>query len=117
MAKLEYVVQEGYHGIVIELRQEVIDFALEMESILKDNDHKTGWDNLSIHTLYNRIKQEFEELQAEYIVMTHNLKDESLFIQRMWRESIDIANFCMFLYHNYPKSDNSTIKPFNSTKI
>ena len=107
MPKLEYITQEGYHGRIIELRQEIIDFALEMEQVLKDNDHKTGWDNLSISSLYNRIKQEFEEFQEQYIRMKYNLGDDTKFILKMRKEALDISNFCMFLCHNYPIREES----------
>ena len=85
------------------IRPEVAMFALEMERVLEENDHKTGWCDLSIHVLYTRIKQEFEELQEQYITMNHHLGDNEQFIQKMRDEAIDIANFCMFLCHNYPK--------------
>jgi len=87
------------------VRPEVALFALEMEGVLKENDHKTGWDDLSIHALFNRIKQEFEEFQAEYIVMNHHLGDDSQYINKMREEALDISNYCMFLCHNYPKKE------------
>lgn len=105
MTKLEYVVEEGYHGRIIELRQEVLDFALEMEQVLKENDHKTGWDELSVHALYDRIKQEFEEFQREYILAANHFPIDNTRLMKMRKESIDLANYCMFLCHNYPKKE------------
>ena len=88
------------------IRKEVIEFANEMERVLRENDHKTGWDDMRIHRLFNRIKQEFEELQTEYIIYNSGLlnpEDQKKRIQKMRKETIDIANFCMFLCHNYPR--------------
>lgn len=103
-------ITENYKVRRKNVRPEVALFALEMEEVLEDNDHKTGWDDLSIHALYNRIKQEFEELQEQYIVMNHHLGDDKQFVQKMRGEAIDIANFCMFLCHNYPKEVPDELK-------
>lgn len=89
------------------IRPEVAMFALEMEKTLMDNDYKTGWDKLSIHALYTHLQQEFDELREEYIVMNHHLGDDREYIQNIHNEAIDIANFCMFLCHNYPKDKES----------
>jgi len=80
------------------IRPEVAAFAIEMETVLRENDHKSGWDRMSVHQLFSRIKDEFEELQREYILQTNaldgvNRKD------RLRKEAIDVANFCMFLSH------------------
>ena len=87
----------------IQIRPELAKFASEMEMVLRENDHKTGWDGMSIHQLFSRIKDEFEELQREYILHTCALGcgDRT---ERLRGEAIDIANFCMFLCHNYPKT-------------
>lgn len=90
----------------VAVRPEVAQFAIEMERVLKENDHKKGWDEMSYHQLFVAIKREFEELQREYILHA-NSKDSmnhdgsSPGIKRMREEAIDIANFCMFLCHNY----------------
>lgn len=51
MVKLEYVVEEGYHGRIIELRQEVLDFALKMEKGLKEfeEENRNGWGKRNIN--------------------------------------------------------------------
>ena len=84
---------------IMELRPELQEFAEEMERVLRNNDHKSGWDSMSIHSLFERIKGEFEELQREYILM-NNATDSGGRIHRMGHEAIDIANFCMFLHYN-----------------
>lgn len=104
---IEYTENNGVHRKII--RPEVASFAIEMEATLRENDHKSGWDELGMRRLHFRIKQEFEEFEAEYADYTAlcgHCKDKSVFldkIQNMRKEAIDIANFCMFLCHNYPK--------------
>lgn len=90
----------------IQVRPEVAQFAIEMEMVLRENDHKSGWDEMSYHQLFGRIKQEFEELQREYILHAHskdsmNRDGSAKGLTRMREEAIDIANFCMFFCHNY----------------
>ena len=80
------------------IRPELATFVIEMENVLQENDHKSGWDNMSIHALYSRIKQEFEELQREYILQTNALDGVNR-RDRLRKEAIDVANFCMFLSH------------------
>ena len=79
-----------------------------MEWVLRENDHKSGWDKMSIDDMFFRIKDEFEELEEAYALYAHPLigadevQDE---VQNMRREALDIANFCMFLHHNCPKTE------------
>ena len=95
-AMIEITADHVVHQTAV--RPEVARFAVDMETILRNNDHKTGWDNLSIHQLFDRIKGEFEELQREYILQT-NVPDGKDRTQRLQDEAIDIANYCMFLCH------------------
>jgi len=85
------------------VRPEVAAFAIEMEGVLQKNDHKTGWDKLGVYALFSGIRREFDELDSAY----HNYIDseDEVNIQRMRDEALDIANFCMFLCHNYPKTE------------
>jgi len=92
----------GVHRTVI--RPEVAVFAMEMESVLRKNDHKTGWNEMSVHQLFSRIKDEFEELQREYILQTNSLDGVDR-RDRLWNEAIDVANFCMFLSYWTHKND------------
>ena len=87
---------------IMELRPELQEFAEEMERVLRNNDYKSGWDSISIHELFERVKDEFEELQRDYIKM-NNAIDGAELIQRMGHEAIDIANFCMFLHNHTQK--------------
>ena len=88
----------------LEIRSELVDFIIEMEKTLRKNDYKTGWDNLGIHQLVSRIRQEYDELYREFVLWDNC--DEMKYKHRMnniRNESIDIAIYCMFLTHNYPK--------------
>ncbi len=109
MVKLEYIVEEGYHGKIIEIRQEVLNFALEMERVLKDNDDKDGWDDMEVNSIIKRIHEEVAELQ-EYLTLYNHPQDDrnkvrEMQLEQMYHEAIDITNFCMFLCHNYPKKE------------
>ena len=86
------------------LRPEVAKFAIEMETVLQENDHKSGWDTMSVHQLFSRIKDEFEELQREYTLQTNALDGVNR-RDRLRKEAIDVANFCMFLSYWTHKED------------
>ena len=101
------IVNENGKVLTSELiRPEVARFALEMEQVLKENDHKSGWDEMGVHQIYSRIKDEFEELQVAYIrscVRPCLGGGQNDIAEAIRKEAIDVANFCMFLCHNYPK--------------
>lgn len=87
-------------------RSELTVFATEMETVLRENDHKSGWKDMSIDDIFYRIKDEFEELDEAHAMYSHPLISDGerlSAIQDMRKEAIDMANFCMFLCHNYPK--------------
>ena len=42
----------------------LLKFALDMERKLIENDHKTGWKQLSPQWIINRIRQETQELET-----------------------------------------------------
>ena len=91
-----------YH---VAVRPEVAKFAIEMETVMRENDHKTGWRGMEHDTLLRRIRDEFEELRdAQSHISSHECdRSDPAYIQFMRREALDIANFCMFLCHNYPE--------------
>jgi hypothetical protein len=98
---------EPASAYIAAIRPDVAKFAIEMETVLRENDHKTGWKAMEYDTLFRRIKDEFEELQDAQCRISSHLCDRAdpVYIQAMRRESLDIANFCMFLCHNYPKME------------
>lgn len=75
-------------------RKQVQWFAGEMERVLKENDHKGGWDKIETLVLLNRLKEEVAEL-ADAI----EADDVSVTI----KEAIDVANFAMMIADNTRK--------------
>ena len=100
------------------VRPEVAKFAIEMETVLRENDHKSGWDELELLDLFYHIQLEFHEMKEVYDGYYSEDRTDSdgaligtkqerhitylIYAQRMREEAIDIANFCMFLCNNYP---------------
>jgi len=62
-----------------------------MESILKDNDHKGGWDNEENDYLFNYLMAEAEELRQAI-----EIGDED----KVRKECCDLANLAMMLFNN-----------------
>ncbi len=50
------------------MREQVKSFSKDMERVLKKNDEKHGWDNLTIHWLLYRLKEETDELRMELTI-------------------------------------------------
>ena len=73
------------------MREQVKSFSKDMERVLKKNDEKHGWDNLTIHWLLYRLKEETDELRME---LTNQDKASAM------REAIDVANFAMMIWDN-----------------
>jgi hypothetical protein len=61
-----------------------------MEKTLQENDHKTGWKDLSFQHLLERLRQELAELESAIIWGEDNAK----------QECTDIANFAMMIFDN-----------------
>lgn len=72
-------------------RPQVQWFSGEMERVLKENDHKGGWDGMDLLCLLNRLKEETAEL-ADAL----EADDVSVTI----KEAIDVANFAMMIADN-----------------
>jgi len=93
------------------IRPELAKFAVEMGMVLRENDHKCGWDEMSVHQLFHRIKDEFEELNEACQIYIHQRTcrisdiEKISTINNIRKEAIDVANFCMFLCHNYPNAE------------
>ena len=74
------------------LRSSVRKFAEAMELVLQKNDHKGGWGEMYIDTLFERLKTEVGELQRCF--------DKQYDNEGIAKESIDVANFAMMLWEN-----------------
>ena len=73
-------------------RKQVIEFADSMESKLKENDHKSGWGNLTSSYLLLRLREEVDEL--EHAIRSGKSSKEVI------SEAADVANFSMMLADN-----------------
>lgn len=73
----------------MKLRPEVQEFAEAMEHVLRDNDHKGGWQDMDGIDLLGAIERELRELSEAY-------GDANYVAAR--KEAIDVANFCMMFW-------------------
>ena len=81
----------------LEPRFEVAKFAIDMESVLKDNDFKGSWKLCSAEFLSHKLTEEFCELQN---IMVKMLKEQSITQEEavnLRKECVDVANICMFI--------------------
>lgn len=79
------------------LRPSVQIFALEMERILKQNDHRGGWQDCDIQYLRARLVEEM----GEYFAWASRGSPSSLSEaehKQSKKELVDIANFAMMLW-------------------
>ena len=70
--------------IVRYCRPSVLKFAEKMETILRHNDYKDGWEICSLDYLESRLHEELKE----YKNAVANMKID---------EIVDVANFCMMI--------------------
>lgn len=75
----------------MEIRKELQWFVQEMETQLKENDHKGGWKNCTDSYLLSRLLEEVSEL----LLVT--LENDQL---RIKEEAADVANFAMMIADN-----------------
>ena len=97
---------------VLEVRPEVLAFALQMERKLKDNDHKgkTGWKDGSPfstrESLMNKLWEEYIELRDACCEQRYATSELSKITpaeanKNVMDEAADLANICMMLADNY----------------
>ena len=79
------------------MRDEVVWFAQEMETNLRANDCKGGWDGCSPKWLMNRLRQETAELRR---AIEHGNPEAIL------SEAADVANFAMMIADNARQREN-----------
>ena len=75
------------------LRESVSRFACVMEGVLRDNDHKGGWDDCEPGWLLRRMGQELAELRRAY--------GRRATCEEVRKECADVANFAMMLAERY----------------
>lgn len=85
----------------MELRPAVQKFAEQMEKVLRDNDHKNGWDDMDPWSLVGRIRGEADELfLALHKPTKYPFKSDVPWCKAIEDEATDVANFCMMLFDN-----------------
>lgn len=73
------------------MRPKVQEFARQMEKRLKENDHKTGWEDCSDDFLLTRLWMNFRQLRTCVSVNDHAGVNEA---------AADIANYAMMIADN-----------------
>ena len=71
-------------------REELLNFATDMEITLKLNDYKGGWEHESVDYLMKRLDDGITELKIAL--------DFAQSAEEKKRECVDVANFAMMLY-------------------
>ena len=92
---------ESLYTRKIEMRQELMAFAVEMEMRLRENDYKVGWAAMSFVECLNRLHEETRELWELTWPFKRDDPPPSLTrAHRIQHEATDVANFSMFIYDN-----------------
>ena len=95
----------------IELRPVVRRFAEEMEQVLRNNDHKSGWEKIQpLHLLWT-LKTETSELVEALIIAEHERRypyDPDF--DKVIKEVCDIANYTAFLLYILEKKEEERYK-------
>ncbi len=76
-------------------RDSVIWFAEMMEAKLKLDDNKPNWEAEDIRTMWNNLEEEKQELFTA--VYNYQNNDSPRNAAKVIQESIDLANFAMFI--------------------
>lgn len=89
----------------IKMRPEVVWFSIQMEKVLRDHDHKGGWDECENRWLFTRLEEEIGELhEALNVGWLERIEGygKALTInrKRAIKECVDIANFAMMIADN-----------------
>jgi hypothetical protein len=84
----EQIIETAIKLSISDVRPEVIEFAVNMEQILRLNDYKGGWKHESLMYLFEKIREEYCEINE--CILTYN------YIQLSY-ELKDLANSCMML--------------------
>lgn len=78
-----------------EVRDSVRLFAGVMEEMLQKNDHKGGWETMTVDSLMGRLIEECCELEDAI--------DNGEAMENVAHEAADVANFCMMVAENYAR--------------
>ena len=78
------------------LRPNLRKFAEAQEEVLKANDHKGGWDNMTAKQVYDLLEDEMNEL-ADIVLNNPDLTPEEA-NEQIRHECCDVANYAMMLF-------------------
>lgn len=81
------------------LRPSVRRFAYHMESVLRQNDHKGGWENEPLPDLWYKLEEETKEL-AHRIMVTDHGAGIGASGSEIRHEAVDVANYAMMIFDN-----------------
>lgn len=85
-------------SFTLDIRPEVAAFAVWMETVLRQNDHKGGWDHMHPMDLLARIAGETQELRdAIFDWQCRPDSDDAKERLRVASEAADVANFCLMI--------------------
>jgi len=83
-------------------REEVRDFAMVMENVLRENDHKGGWDKDSFLWLCTKLGEEVGEVST--ILAKSPLEPPRV---ETMKEAADIGNIAMMIFDKASKQQES----------
>lgn len=108
-------------ALFAEVRPEVRRFGMLMERVLRDNDHKGGWDRETARSLLERLKQEVRELSEAIAAMPTPCHCRSVgdcphgmfgpTREEVAREAADVANFAMMIVDVFGELPNEVTAP------
>ncbi len=105
------------------MRKELVEFSNKMETVLKRNDYKTHWNLTSINYLYQKIRQEFDELGIDFLryqfYKSENLSNEIICssLASFAKQCTDIANYAMMINDNAMKETENILNKKNMKDI
>jgi hypothetical protein len=92
-------VKEMHVGV----RQEVQEFAMMMESVLRKHDEAKGhWGDAKTVDLVNKFQEEVREVCEEFF------STDKMYHVRMANETVDVANMCMMMWNNLKNEVTNT---------
>jgi len=92
--KIDYL----FNPVLRAVRSDVVKFSFEMESKLRENDHKGGWEDCDPLELFDRLLEEKNELYDALLKPGNP--------EHVIKECADVANFAMMIASNVMRRIN-----------
>ncbi len=85
----------------MKIRNEIMQFAEEMEIKLRENDHKGGWEHCNYSSLIEKLEQEIQEIKELFTCKecSADTPYPSSYLELI-REAADVANYAMMIADN-----------------